>query len=112
LAVVPSGIAVSATPGTPTLAMITYGFSAAPSGIAVSATAGAPSLAMVPTGDGSGWETIYGAIGEARGQHLKHAERRKRPVDCPVHLWPLEVVGNVYHCKFGGHTVRLPAPSP
>jgi hypothetical protein len=60
----------------------------------------------------SGWETIYGAIGEARGQHLKHLERRRHPVDCPIHLWPLEVVGNVYHCKFGGHVVRLPAPSP
>lgn len=60
----------------------------------------------------AGWETIRGAINEARAQHLKHEERRRRPIDCPVHLWPLEVVGNVYHCKFGGHTVRLPAPSP
>lgn len=60
----------------------------------------------------SGWETIRGAINEARAQHLKHAERRKRPIDCPVHLWPLEIVGNIYHCKFGGHVVKLPAPSP
>jgi hypothetical protein len=60
----------------------------------------------------AGWETIRGAINEARAQHLKHQERRRHPIDCPVHLWPLEIVGNVYHCKFGGHTVRLPAPSP
>lgn len=60
----------------------------------------------------AGWETIRGAINEARAQHLKHQERRRRPIDCPVHLWPLEIVGNTYHCKFGGHVVRLPAPSP
>jgi hypothetical protein len=60
----------------------------------------------------SGWETIRGAINEAKAQHLKHEERRRRPIDCPVHLWPLEIKGNIYHCKFGGHIVRLPAPSP
>lgn len=60
----------------------------------------------------SGWETIRGAVNEAWAQHRKHDERRKRPIDCPVHLWPLEIIGNVYHCKFGGHTVTLPAPSP
>src|SRR4029079_10361608 len=52
------------------------------------------------------WEGILGAVNEARAEHAKAQERRRHPIDCPEHLWPLEVRDGVYHCKFGGHVVR------
>lgn len=55
----------------------------------------------------SGWNTIMGAVNEARAEHQRHRDRERHPLDCPVHLWPLQPLGgNRYHCQFGGHVVR------
>jgi hypothetical protein len=54
----------------------------------------------------AGWNTIMGAVNEARAEHRHAADRARHPVDCPEHLWPLKPVGgNRYHCQFGGHVV-------
>lgn len=84
----------------------------------VSYSGAAPSLAGVmalsATGTAEGgvmseaasWETIYKAINLARSEHEKAERRRQDPIDCPIHLWPLETVNGVYHCVYGGHVVE------
>ena len=75
------------------------------------ATAGL-SLAGTVTGGAApetppSWNGILGAVNEARAEHRRHEERRRHPVDCPDHLWPLQPLGgNRYHCQFGGHVIK------
>ncbi len=54
-------------------------------------------------------DDLLATIREARHEHEKAEQRRRQPLDCPDHLWPLQPLGaGRYHCKFGGHVV-IPA---
>lgn len=50
-------------------------------------------------------DEILSAINEARAAHKQAQRRAEQPVECPIHLWPLERSDGIYHCKFGGHVV-------
>ncbi len=51
-------------------------------------------------------QDLVAIIDEARHEHEKAERRRRQPLDCPEHQWPLQPLeGGQYHCKFGGHVV-------
>lgn len=102
----PDGLAVPVTLGAPSLSQtIEPGFDIAPDGIAVAVSLGAPALSQIIASTG-GWETLSAIVHEARADHERNAERRRNPIDCPEHGWPLERTSRGLHCKFGGHVVR------
>lgn len=95
----PDGLSVPLTLGAPAIVR-----TAAPDGLAVSVTLGAPEVGRAP--GGGGWHDFAGIIEGARQDARLNAERRRNPVDCPIHNWPLETNSRgVKHCKFGGHVV-------
>lgn len=105
-AVAPGGIAVPVALGAPTLAQaVAPGFAIAPAGTAVPVTIGSMSLSQAVPRTG-GWESLSAMAREAALDHQRELERRRNPIDCPIHGWPLEVTSRGKHCKFGGHVVR------
>jgi hypothetical protein len=107
LAVAPSGIAVPATPGSPTVNQIVPpSFACSPAGIAVPVALGNPTLTQAAPPDEGDWNSLFDAINTARAEHERNAERRRHPVECPQHGWPLQQVDGMFHCQFGGHIVR------
>lgn len=72
-------------------------------GIAGTATPEPDAEPAIPQGN---WNGLLNALHSARADHAVAEQRRRNPVECPVHGWPLEVVGSVRHCKYGGHIVR------
>ncbi len=58
----------------------------------------------MPTGD-----DLLAYINESRAAHAVAENRRRNPVDCPKHHWPLQSLGQgQYHCQYGGHVVIAP----
>jgi hypothetical protein len=107
MTVAPAGLAVPAALGTPTVNQIVPpSFACSPAGIAVPVTVGNPTLTQAAPPDEGNWNSLFNAINTARAEHERNAERRRHPVECPEHFWPLEQVDGVLHCKFGGHIVR------
>lgn len=99
LAVSPSGLAVTVALGEPAIVR-----SAAPDGLAIPVALGQPEVGRAP--GGGGWHDFAGIIAGAREDARLDAERRRNPVECPIHGWPLETNSRgVKHCQFGGHVV-------
>lgn len=95
----PDGLSVPLTPGAPAIVR-----TAAPDGLAVSVSLGAPVVGQA-TGS-AGYSDFGGIIMGAIEDARLNAERRRNPVECPEHGWPLETNSRgVKHCKFGGHVV-------
>ena len=105
----PNGLAVTVALGAPSIS-----FDSTPrislDGIAVPVALGAPSVSgprYTPPEQVGNWESLLGVLESARADARRDAERRRHPIDCPEHGWPLQRVRDgVYHCQFGGHTVR------
>jgi hypothetical protein len=98
-AITPTGIAAPITLGAPTVAI--QGI--APDGIESQMTLGAPTITTpAPAG---GWNGLMAVIESARQDARVNAERRRNPLDCPQHGWPLVRVRGVLHCQFGGHVI-------
>lgn len=59
-----------------------------------------------PPSDGAGWDGLLSGLNEARAAHELAELKKRNPVECPQHFWPLEFARGVYHCKYGGHIVK------
>ena len=105
MTIAPTGIAVPATTGTPTL-VPPPSFACSPAGIAVPVTLGNITLTQAAPPSEGNWNSLFDAINTARAAHERNAERRRHPVECPEHGWPLQEVDGLFHCMFGGHIVR------
>jgi hypothetical protein len=98
----PAGISVPVTLGEPAIVSAVV-----PSGIALAVELGEPTVTRVDPTAGAGWGGLLGVINSARADAALNAERRRHPVDCPEHGWPLQRNGRgVLHCRFGGHIVK------
>lgn len=106
-AIAPDGITVPITIGQPALSQT---FTITPTGITVPITLGRPALSqeIAPvTETGGSWEGLRAGVAEARAAHAEAERRRRHPIDCPEHLWPLQrTASGEYHCLFGGHVVE------
>ena len=96
--VVPDGLGVPVSLGSPSIVR-----SAAPDGLAIPISLGAPTVGQAA--GSSGWHDFGGIIQGAINDTRINAERRRNPIDCPEHGWPLEITPRGRHCKFGGHVV-------
>jgi hypothetical protein len=122
LSVAPASLAVPVSLGAPTASVelsaspaalsipVSLGdpairFVARPAPLAVPVSLGAPTVTRVNT-SGANWSDFAGIIEGARQDAALNAERRRNPVDCPEHGWPLETNSRgTLHCQFGGHVV-------
>jgi hypothetical protein len=80
-----------------------------PEGIAafgLSFTLAGRGLTPAPPSSGAGWEGLLTGVNEARAAHELAQLKKRNPVECPQHFWPLEFARGVYHCKYGGHIVK------
>lgn len=104
----PDGVSVPIAIGTPTIRHYVR-----PDGVSVTVAIGEPTVTAPPgpepetPSSSAGWGGLLGVINSARADAALHAERRRHPLDCPVHGWPLRPnARGVLHCQFGGHIVR------
>jgi len=96
--VAPNGLGVAVGLGAPAIIR-----SAAPDGLAVPVSLGAPVVGQAS--GGGGWHDFGGIIDGALADAAVNAERRRNPIECPEHGWPLEITPRGRHCQFGGHVV-------
>lgn len=54
---------------------------------------------------GGSWASLLNALNSARADHELNEERKRNPVECPEHGWPLQDTPRGKHCLFGGHIV-------
>lgn len=53
------------------------------------------------------WTELTGIVAEARAEHETNQARKRSPVECPEHGWPLTSgPDGEAHCEFGGHVVK------
>lgn len=96
--VAPNGLGVPVGLGDPAIIA-----SAAPAGLAVAVELGQPVVGQA-SGSG-GWHDFGGIIQGAINDARINAEKRRTPIECPEHGWPLEITPRGRHCQFGGHVV-------
>lgn len=96
--VAPDSLSVPVGLGAPAIVL-----TSAPAGLAVPVGLGSPTVGQA-TGSG-GWHDFGGIIQGAINDARINDERRRNPVECPVHGWPLKRTPRGLHCQFGGHVV-------